>query len=179
MALPPKQQAFIREYLIDLNATKAAARAGYSPRSAKVTGFKLLSTPAVAAAVAAAKAERAERVEVTADDTLRQIDEIASSDLRLLFDDAGALLPPRLWPDEIARAVSSFRVVTKKAGEGEVEHVAEVKLWDKTRALEMKARHLGMFNDAAAITVRNFVVAAEPEPESADQWLEEHAPKAP
>lgn len=186
--LTPKQRAFIAEYLVDLNAAQAAVRAGYSPRTAKAAGCRLLSSPAVAEAVADAQAGRAARVGVTADETLRQIDEIARSDLRRLFGDDGELLPPKLWPDDAARAVASIEIVTRRDvarrdGNGDVERVVErvakIRFWDKPRALELKARHLGMFSEAPAVSLVNFAVVAEPGPETAEQWLEEHAPKAP
>lgn len=65
--LAPKQQRFVREYLVDLNATQAAIRAGYSERTAKAIGSEVLGRPAVAAAIAAAQAKRAERTEIDAD----------------------------------------------------------------------------------------------------------------
>lgn len=67
MALNPKQQRFVDEYLIDLNATQAAIRAGYSPRTAKQQGQRLLTNADVAAAVERARALRSERCELTQD----------------------------------------------------------------------------------------------------------------
>lgn len=76
--LTAKQEAFIREYLVDLNATQAAIRAGYSARTARAQGNRLLTNADVAAAVEAAKQERAQRTELTQDyvlDGLRGIAE--------------------------------------------------------------------------------------------------------
>jgi phage terminase small subunit len=70
MALTPKQQRFVEEYLIDLNATQAAIRAGYSSRTAKQQGQRLLTNADVSAAVTHARAVRSERVKLTADDVL-------------------------------------------------------------------------------------------------------------
>jgi phage terminase small subunit len=69
--LTPKQAAFVREYLIDLNATQAAKRAGYSEATANEQGARLLANVSVREAIEAAQAERASRVEVTADNVLR------------------------------------------------------------------------------------------------------------
>lgn len=66
MALTPKQEAFVREYLIDLNATQAAIRAGYSEKTARSVGCENLTKPDVADAVAAAQAERAQKCEISA-----------------------------------------------------------------------------------------------------------------
>lgn len=71
--LTPKQEAFVREYLVDLCAAHAAVRAGYSERSAKQTGCDLLAVPKVQAAIAKAQAERAERVDDDADQVLRDL----------------------------------------------------------------------------------------------------------
>lgn len=73
MALTPKQQAFVNEYLVDLNATQAATRAGYSARTASVIGHENLTKPEVQAAIQAAMQKRAERTEITADYVLRTI----------------------------------------------------------------------------------------------------------
>ena len=74
--MTPKQERFVSEYLVDLNATQAAIRAGYAKKSADVEGSRLLVNAKVADAVAAAKAERSERTEVTADYVLTTIMEI-------------------------------------------------------------------------------------------------------
>lgn len=65
-ALTPKQQRFVEEYLVDLNATQAAIRAGYSARTAQEQSSRLLSNAMVAAAIAKAKEERAEATKITA-----------------------------------------------------------------------------------------------------------------
>jgi phage terminase small subunit len=67
MALTPKQQRFVDEYLIDLNATQAAIRAGYAQKAAYATGAENLKKPQIAAAIAAKQAVRSERTEVTQD----------------------------------------------------------------------------------------------------------------
>ncbi len=64
--MTPKQEAFVREYLIDLNGTQAAIRAGYSPATANEQASRMLANVSVAEAVAKAKAERAEKCEIDA-----------------------------------------------------------------------------------------------------------------
>lgn len=71
MPLTPKQAAFVREYLVDLNAAAAARRAGYSEKTARKIGQENLTKPDIAAAIAEAQQARAERVQITADDVLR------------------------------------------------------------------------------------------------------------
>jgi phage terminase small subunit len=79
MPLTAKQQAFVQEYLIDLNATQAAIRAGYSVRSAMEQGYQLLQKTSVSDAIEAARGERMERLEWSADDIMRDIREIAQN----------------------------------------------------------------------------------------------------
>ena len=75
-----RRAAFVREYLIDLSATQAAIRAGYSPKSAHVTGHRLLSDANVAAAIEKAQAERAQSTRVTAQMVVEGLHAIASGD---------------------------------------------------------------------------------------------------
>ena len=67
MSLTPKQQRFVDEYLIDLNATQAAIRAGYSARTAGAVGHENLTKPEIATAIANAQARRAEATKITAE----------------------------------------------------------------------------------------------------------------
>lgn len=73
MALTPKQQRFVEEYLIDLNATQAAIRAGYSERTAEQQGSRLLSNVKVAKTINDALVSRSKRTEITADYVLSTI----------------------------------------------------------------------------------------------------------
>lgn len=78
--LTPRQAAFVREYLVDLNGTQAAIRAGYSPATANEQAARLLAHASVSEAVEAGKAERAGRVQVTADDVVRILLKEATAD---------------------------------------------------------------------------------------------------
>lgn len=80
--LSPKQAQFVREYLIDLNATQAAIRAGYSEKTAYSIGHENLSKPEIAEAIAVAQAERAKRTEITADMVLSELAKIGFADIR-------------------------------------------------------------------------------------------------
>jgi phage terminase small subunit len=77
MKLTPRQQRFVDEYLIDLNATQAAIRAGYSENGAKVAGFRLLTNANVSAAVNRSQAKRAEKLEITAAGISAELQSIA------------------------------------------------------------------------------------------------------
>lgn len=89
MALTAKQAAFVREYLVDLNATQAAIRAGYSKKTANVIASELLAKPNIQSAIQEEMKKRAERTEITADKVLKEFAKLAFFDPRKLFDDKG------------------------------------------------------------------------------------------
>lgn len=159
--LNDKRRLFVEEFLKDLNATQAAIRAGYSPKTARQQGARLLSDADVCSALADAKHKRIERVRVEADDVLREILKLATSDVRRLFDDAGRLLPPHQLPDEVAAAVSSIEVVTSRVPGSdpvELEYTTKIKFWDKKGSLELLGKHLKLFNDAPSQAVTQVTV---------------------
>lgn len=84
--LTPKQRRFVVEYLIDLNQTAAAIRAGYSERTAREAGYELMRIPQVKAAVQAEMAKRAERTQITADNVMRTLWAKATADARELVE---------------------------------------------------------------------------------------------
>ena len=154
-ALTAKQERFVQEYLVDLNGKQAAMRAGYSERSAEVTASKLLRNPKVQEVVAAAQTARAERVEVKADDVLRELLLIARTDIGDAFSETGALLPLKEMPAHLRRAISSIEV-EQLTVEGEaIGTVAKVKLWDKPKSLELLGKHLRLFVDKVEAVVQH------------------------
>lgn len=80
MALTPKQKAFVENYLIDLNATQAAIRAGYSPKTAEAIGFENLRKPKIDSEIQKAMSERSQRTEITADMVLQRWWDLATAD---------------------------------------------------------------------------------------------------
>jgi phage terminase small subunit len=167
--LTPRQERFIQEYLVDLNGTQAAIRAGYSEHTATAIGWELLRNPEVEAAIAEAKNARSARTAITADDVLREFTKVGRSDVRKLFTPEGALKPIHQLDDDTAAAISSIEVVTKRipGPDGEpvkVEYTHKVRTYDKIAALTQAGRHLGMFVDKVAIegrlTLEELVMAA-------------------
>jgi phage terminase small subunit len=146
--LTPKQDAFCREYLVDLNATQAAIRAGYSARTAHVQGPRLLANVRVAGRVAALQDARAERTNVEADRVLTEIALLSHSDIRhYVIDPSGNLALAPGAPDDAMRAVSSVKRRSRTRTYGElVETTIEVefRLWDKPASVRMAASHLGL-----------------------------------
>ncbi|MEM9584797.1 MAG: terminase small subunit [Pseudomonadota bacterium] len=151
--LTPKQQRFVEEYLIDLNATQAATRAGYSEKTANEQGSQLLAKLSISNAIAQAQAERSKRTEVTADMVIKELARIGFSDLRNVLTSEGHLIDPQDWDDDTAAAIASIEVVTTHRSDADktdedkrkVDHTHKIKVWDKNSALEKLAKHLGMF----------------------------------
>lgn len=151
MKLGPKQNRFVAEYLKDLNATAAAIRAGYAETSAESQGSRLLRNAKVKKAVAEAMERRSERVEVKADDVLRELIRIFSVDIGKAYDKEGRLLPLHEMPEDIRRAIAGIETDELYAGGGEsrveIGQTRKVKFLDKTKAIELAMRHLGLFKD--------------------------------
>lgn len=142
LRLTEKQQRFCEEYLIDLNATQAAIRAGYSPRTANEQGARLLANVSISKAIAQAMAERSRRTGVSADRVVRELARIAFANAGDLIDASDATLKSDAVPDDLA-AIQSIKV--KDLGDLGVER--EIRLADKLKALELLGRHLGIFHD--------------------------------
>lgn len=154
MGLTPKQARFVEEYLIDLNATRAAIRSGYSEKTARQTGAENLSKPDIFTAISDAQAKRSARTHITQDRVLAELAKIGFSDLRKVLTTGGGLRSPEDWDDETAGAISSLEVVVRSDGSQDedgnriLEHVHKIKAWDKLSALEKLGKHLGMFSGA-------------------------------
>lgn len=145
--LPPKRRRFVEEYLIDLNATQAAIRAGYSVKTAGSTGDEILKKPEIQAAIQAAMKARSERTEITADRVLLELSRIAFFDIRKIFNTDGTLKKPGEFDDEAAAAVSGIDVAELGGQDGQTVpmFIKKVKVSDKVAALTNAMKHLGMF----------------------------------
>src|SRR5262249_54094548 len=141
-----KQDRFVTEYLIDLNATQAAVRAGYSPKVANREGSRLLSKADIQTAIAAGKAAQLHKADLTAVRGLEEQRRLGLSDIGALFDEHGKLRPLHTLSTEVRATIASVKITGKNltAGDGVQEDVVEVKLWDKVRALEALAKHFGL-----------------------------------
>ena len=96
--LTPKQRAFIQEYLVDLNATQAAIRAGYSEKWAQQMGAENLLKPVIARAIMQSKADRSKRTKIDADWVLERLAQEMEADVSDLYEESGALKPVHKWP---------------------------------------------------------------------------------
>jgi phage terminase small subunit len=147
-AADDRRARFILEYARDCNGTKAAIRAGYSPKSARVTASRLLTNAAILAAINQRLERAAEKAEITIERVLKEIARLAFGDVRKLYDDAGNLKPIHELDDEAAALLAGIETEQIYEGRGkEREHVGtlkKVKLRSKERALEMCMAFLGM-----------------------------------
>ena len=134
-----------QEYLVDLNQTQAAIRAGYSPKSANQQATALFANPSIRARVDELLAQRSARTGVNADRVIRELARIAFASAPDFIDTSDATLRADASPDDRA-AIASVRVKTIPTQDGEgVER--EIRLNDKVKALELLCKHLGIITN--------------------------------
>ena len=143
--LTPKQAQFVKEFLVDLNGTAAARRAGYSAKTAEQQGYQLLQKTSVQKAVAEAMQARSERTEITADQVLKELALIGFSDMR----DFTSWAPDGVMLRESSELTEDQARAVAEVSETKTEHGGTVrfKLHDKRASLVDIGRHLGMFTD--------------------------------
>ena len=149
MSLTDKQTRFVQEFLLDLNATQAAIRAGYSPKTAQEQSSRLLSNVMVAEAIRQAQAARSERTQLKADWVLERL------------------------RDVVERCMQAEPVLDS---EGNPTGVYKFSASGANKALELIGKHLGMFVEKHEHAVTNFAISAEPftDPEL---WAAGYGPK--
>lgn len=145
MALTKKQKAFVQEYLIDLNATQAAIRAGYSTASARQIADENMSKPDIKNAIEKALAERSKRTGVNADRIVQELAKLAFINPTDVMNMDEATVRGDANRDDTA-AISSVKVKTIPTEDGNITE-REVKTYDKIKALELLGKHIGMFTD--------------------------------
>lgn len=123
--LTPKQQRFVEEYLIDLNATQAAIRSGYSEKTANEQGSRLLANVSISEAIAEAQNKRAERTEITQDYVLTNIQKVI----------------------ERCMQVQQVDNCLTQTEDGELAQAFMFKEQGALKGLELLGKHLGMFKD--------------------------------
>lgn len=145
-----KQKRFVEEYLIDLNATQAAIRAGYSPETAYSIGSENLKKPEIRACIEKAMAERSKRTGINQDRIIMELAKIGLLNPKDLVDFDEATVKEEATEEDLA-AIASVRVkrFPTKDGEG-IER--EIKMHDKIKALELLGRHFGMFKDKVEVS---------------------------
>lgn len=148
--LTKKQNRFVEEYLIDLNATQAAIRAGYSIESARDIGCENLTKPNIQKEIARAMAERSKRTGVNQDRVILELARLAFVKMTDIVDDKGKIKENAT--DDDLSCIEGIKYKHSDTDSGSsVER--EVKIGSKLRALELLGKHLGMWNDKIDVNV--------------------------
>lgn len=141
-----KQKRFVEEYLIDLNATQAAIRAGYSPATAKEIGCENLTKPNISEAISKAMAERSRRTGINQDRVLQELARIGFAKITDVVDPETAEIRTDASDDDLA-CIQSIKIKPNEFGTER-----EVKLYDKKAALVDLGKHLGLFKDKVELS---------------------------
>ena len=153
--LTEKQQRFVDEYMIDLNATQAAIRAGYSVKTANEQGSQNLAKLSIQQAIAEQMAERSKRTGINQDRVVLELAKIALVKMTDIVDSQGRIKSDAS-PDDLA-CIESVKYKESESDTGSsVER--EVKIASKLRALELLGKHLGMWNDKLDVNITQPIV---------------------
>ena len=136
-----KQMLFVKEYLIDLNASQAIIRAGYKTKYPDKMGSQLLGNARVMALIQKAMDERNKRIEMDADEVLTSLVEIKEMNIKDILTDGGDLKPISEWPDIWCTTISGIDITT--IGSGNMEAILKKIKWpDKVKILELIGKHV-------------------------------------
>jgi phage terminase small subunit len=144
LKLTPKQKLFCKYYLISLNATDAAIKAGYSKKTANRIGTENLSKPVIREYLESQMKKREEKLDITADKVINEIAKLAFANTTDILEitDRGVVIKDLTKLD--TSCISSAEEVFDKEG---MRLGVKIKLHDKTKNLELLGRHLGLFKD--------------------------------
>lgn len=133
--LTPKQQNFVNEYLIDLNATQAAKRAGYSKKTAHRIGQENLHKPTIDVAISKAKKERSDITKIDAAWLLKHLAQEVIADVNDLYDESNNIKPVKEWP-LIWRQGLVAGIESGPLG------ITKIKIADRTKIKELLGKHV-------------------------------------
>ena len=180
--LSARHAIFVVEYIATLNSMQAAIKAGYSAKTASVTGSRLLATAKIKEEIEKARSRQMVRADFDQNLVLSELWQLASSDVtNYAIDDAGNLVPAPGRPPSVMRAVSSIKRRVRVSPDGTVDREVEFRLWDKPGSLKLAGRHVGLFpvKDQAAIeaqataVVERLIAKARQEKEAAKTLAEQ------
>lgn len=156
MTISAKEHRFCEEYLVDLNATQAAIRAGYTRHTARQQGSRLLSDDDIISTIDEMKAERSEQTGINAAWLLKRLADEAEADVADLYGENGELLPVEEWPLVWRTGlITAIDVEIIRAPDGtEMGILKKVKVADRARRLELIGKHISVkaFEERVAVT---------------------------
>jgi phage terminase small subunit len=156
IALHQRRTRFVKEYLLEQNATKAAIAAGYSEKGAGVTGHQLLKNPKIRAEINKKNEELNKKYELSAERIKIEIARLCYYDPAAYFNDDGSAKAISEIDEDSRRAISGFEMAELFTGSGEERkaagYIKKFKLPDKGRALELAARVQKLLVDRVEIT---------------------------
>ena len=152
--LTPKQEMFCHEYLIDLNATQAAIRAGYSEKTANRIATENLSKPVIKNRIDELKADRCERTQIDADYVLMRLVDVDRLDVADILDKDGSMMPILDWPKVWRQSISGIDLMEIPNGEDTSSIIKKIKWPDKVKNLELLGKHVdvGAFKDRLEVS---------------------------
>jgi len=157
--LNERQKRFCDYYVISLNATDAAIKAGYSENTANVIGSENLSKPYIFNYIQQKLIKREDKLEITAERVLKELSRIAFLDVRKLFDENGKLKNIVDLDDDTAAAIAGMDIsilTAKKGAEVTIEELTKkIKSIDKNKALELLGRNLSIWHDKLEVKNTN------------------------
>ncbi|WP_336285472.1 terminase small subunit [Citrobacter arsenatis] len=140
--LSKKQAQFCLEYILDLNGTQAAIRAGYSPRTAQEQSSRLLLNVMVKNQIAELVDARNERNKIDADYVLKRLVAIDQMDVIDILTDSGNLKPVSDWPEIWRSTLSGLEIIALAGGEDSEATLKKIRWPDKLKNLELLGRHV-------------------------------------
>lgn len=171
--LTDQKALFCKEYIIDLNATQAAIRAGYSENTAYSQGQRLLKTVEVQEELQRLMKKRSEKVELTANDVLQEIKDLLSTDINdimeivtrevivrdhkgnIMYDEQGDPITEVMQTTRLKDTKQMSKAAIKSISEiGHNAHGIYVKRYDKQKTIEQAGRHLKLFTDKVEIEIK-------------------------
>ena len=174
--LTDKQKRFCEEFIIDLNATQAAIRTGYSEKTARSQGQRLLTNVDIMARIQELKAARSDRAAINADYVLNRLVEIDELDvIDIMLDDLSAFKPLSEWPKAWRTSISGIDMKRMILMEGDtpIDTVIEKIKWpDKTKNLDMIGKHVSVraWEKEVELTTTVHHIMPVPTAESAENW---------
>jgi phage terminase small subunit len=159
-----REEIFAREYLIDLNGTRAAIAAGYSEKSAETAGRRLYGNVRVKALIAKLTKEKFARLDISGERILQELAYVAFLDPRKLFTPGGELRPITELDEDTARAIAGLdhEKLFEHFGKGQAKRVGntvKVKLADKIRALQLLGQYHKLFTEKVEVTASEDLAA--------------------